>query len=154
MLYEVSFMDGNSLQFKTVSIIASNKQEAWDKVRVLYGDNFEHRLNSVKVISKDDNVHEIWFKDTMPDGTKIQLELWPKIDGTKEKQIGVYPICVRSNSAWIKENETFRLTLCRIPENKAYELYHELRKGLKGLSDCKEFFYYGEKDAESIGLEA
>ena len=152
MLYEISFLNGNTLQFEHVTMIAGNKQEAWDKVRELYGDNFEHRLTGTKKISDTDNAHQIWFRRPMPDGTKIQLEVWPNADGATEKLIGVYPICVHSESHWIRENETFRLTLCRIPQDKVYDLFHELQSGTKTLVDCAEYFYYGDEDAKRLGM--
>jgi len=152
MLYDVSFINGNTLGHEDVTMIAASKQEAWDKVRNLYGDNFEHQLDGIQEITDRNDVHQIWFRRTMPDGPKLQLEVWPTSDGATEKQIGVYPICVLSLPGWIKEGETFRLTLCRIPQDKVYDLFHELQSGTKTLADCAEYFYYGDEDAKRLGM--
>lgn len=98
---------------------------------------------------------EILRKDTMPDGTKIQLESWSEYHDTI---IGAYPIAQRCSRHFIKNGKPFRLS---IPTNKYKDYtadnvkadYEDLILGNKTLADLKEYFWNGEKDAYVLGLE-
>lgn len=88
----------------------------------------------------------------MPDGTHIQLESWGRNDGTGDIEIGAYPVCKESLEPFRKKNETFRLSLTRIPEGAAGKLFLELIDGKKTLADCMQYFYRPNEDAYCLGL--
>lgn len=92
-------------------------------------------------------------RGSMPDGTDIQLEHWGKADGTGEIEIGAYPICKESMEPFRPKNQTFRLSLCRIPQETVEILYMELLCGAKTLADCTPYFYRPKEDAYCLGLE-
>lgn len=98
---------------------------------------------------------QILRKDTMPDGTKIQLENWKE---HSDHIIGAYPIAKRDSGRFIKAGTLFRLT---IPTSKFNDYsagmlkadYEALISGEKTLADLRAHFWNGEKDAYVLGLE-
>lgn len=95
-------------------------------------------------------------KDTMPDGTKIQLEDWR--EDNLGFIIGAYPIARNSGSyGFVIAGRTFRLS---IATNKYAEYtnadvaadYEALVSGQKTLEDLAEHFWNGEKDKWYMGM--
>lgn len=107
---------------------------------------------------------EIIRCDTMPDGTKIQLEDWtgkntPEYPNLYGYIIAAYPIARRSSRyKWIEVGTPFLLD---IPHNHydGYEGdaiisdYNSLVSGEKSLADLRTHFWNGEKDAYYLGLD-
>ena len=96
---------------------------------------------------------EIIMRNHMPDGTDIQLEHWGRVDGTFDAEIGVYPVCKESMEPWRRKNETFRLTLVRLPQEHVEDIYRDLIQGKLTLFDCRQYFYRPQDDAHCLGME-
>ena len=97
---------------------------------------------------------EIIRKDTMPDGTKIQLEQWSEY-GTI---IGTYPLAVNTGRyGFTRTGHRFRLS---IPNNKYANYtnddvladYEKLVSGEKTLQDLAEHFENGKADMWYLGM--
>ena len=106
---------------------------------------------------------KILRKDTMPNGTKIQLEDWSE-HRTKEypnlfgMTIGAYPIAVNP-SLFRSSGETFRLSIAsnkyaNYTDNDVLADYEDLVTGKKSLQDLSDHFWYDIKDKWSLGMFA
>lgn len=104
-----------------------------------------------------DKIHKITRRDTMPDGTKIQIEDWKEVypDIEKTVMIAAYPIA-KSDSIWIRKGESFRLQISRsFSSDKEVEcIYQGLIDGVIKLEDLAEHYYNGDKDKFYMGMEA
>lgn len=103
-------------------------------------------------------------RDTMPDGTPVQLEDWsgknaPEYPTLYGYTIAAYPIANRNSKyKWVKGGEPF---LLQISHNHyaSYEGdtilsdYNALVSGEKTIVDLRPHFYNGEKDAYFLGLD-
>jgi hypothetical protein len=104
-----------------------------------------------------DKIHKIVSRNTMPDGTKIQIEDWKEVypDIEKTVMIAVYPIA-KNDSYWIRKGESFRLQISRsFSSDKEVEcIYQGLIDGVIKLEDLSEHYYNGDKDKFYMGMEA
>lgn len=103
------------------------------------------------------DTYKITKRDTMPDGTKIQIENWKEVYPTVEKtiMIAAYPVA-KNGSYWIRKDETFRLQISRsFSSDKEVEcIYQGLIDGVIKLEDLSEHYYNGDKDKFYMGMEA
>ena len=102
-------------------------------------------------------------KDTMPDGTKIQLEDWSE-HNTQEYpnlyglQIGAYPIAVNTGAyRFVRTGERFRLTIgmnshTGYCNEDVFADYTALHHGIKTLQDLAEHFENRKKDEWYLGM--
>lgn len=83
------------------------------------------------------------------DGVDIQLEDW----GNFGYGIGAYPIA-KHNGKWIRNNETFRLTISRgySDNNSVINDFNKLKNKLITLVDLAEHFWNGDKDKYYMGM--
>lgn len=91
-------------------------------------------------------------KGLMPDGTKIQLESWSTEFPNDEKMcwaVGAYPHRILNG----KVGRPFRLTISFDSEIQAVRCMNGLRSGLKLLADYRDRFWYGDFDAERMGMK-
>ena len=100
-------------------------------------------------------MYEILRKDTMQDGTKIQLEDWKEVYPGIEKTIiiAAYPIA-KNDSYWIRKGESFRLQISRLfsTDTEVEYIYQGLIDGHLKLEDLEEH-YYNIKDKYYMGME-
>lgn len=79
-----------------------------------------------------------WEKETlMKDGTKIRIEDWsedyPFLNPFD--RVVAYPICKKTTSPYIKEDETFRLELSFSNREESEKAFENLLTGKKVFSD-------------------
>jgi hypothetical protein len=104
---------------------------------------------------------KILRKDTMPNGTAIQLEDWsehntPEYPDLYGLTIGAYPIAVNP-SLFRPSGECFRLTIAANPytnyiDDDVFADYEDLVSGKKSLQDLAAHFWYDIKDRWSLGM--
>lgn len=103
-----------------------------------------------------DKIHKILTRDTMPDGTKIQIEDWREVYPDIEKTIFIaaYPIA-KNGGQWIKKGETFRLQISRNfgTNSEVTYIYNGLIKGEIRLEDLRAHYWGIDKAAFYMGLE-
>lgn len=103
------------------------------------------------------NTYKITRKDTMKDGTHIQIEDWkevyPEID--KTIKIAAYPIA-QNSGLWIIKGDTFRLEISRnFSSDKEVEyIYNGLLSGDIALTDLSDHFWDIDKSKHYLGMEA
>lgn len=107
---------------------------------------------------------EIIKRDTMPDGTQIQLEDWsgnntPEYPNLYGYTIAAYPVAKRNSAySWVLSGKTFLLDISH-NHYDGYEGdailsdYNALVSGDKSLEDLRSHFWNGEKDAYYLGLD-
>ena len=96
---------------------------------------------------------EIIMRNTMPDGTKIQMEHWYREDGTYEVEIGAYPVAKETLNFCFVKGKTFRLTLVRLPQDKAADIYSDLIQGKMTIEDCVPYFHMPKDYIPALNLE-
>ena len=103
-------------------------------------------------------------RDTMPDGTHIQLEDWsekntPEYPNLYGYIIAAYPIAKRSSAyKLVLAGSPFLLDISHNPYNgyegnKILSDYDALVSGKKSLADLRPHFWNDEKDAYYLGLD-
>lgn len=101
--------------------------------------------------------YKITRKDTMPDGTHIQIEDWKEVypDIDKTIKIAAYPIA-QNSSLWVTKGDTFRLEIsCNFSTDQEVEyIYNGLLSGDIALTDLSEHFWDIDKSRRYLGLEA
>jgi hypothetical protein len=104
-----------------------------------------------------ENTYKITRKDTMADGTHIQIEDWKEVYPETEKTICIaaYPIAQQSGQ-WINKGDTFRLQISRnFSTDKEVEyIYSGLLNGDIALTDLSEHFWDGKKAEYYLGMNA
>lgn len=103
-------------------------------------------------------------RDTMPDGTQIQLEDWsdkntPEYPDLYGYVIATYPIAKRSSPyKWVTSGAPFLLDISHnhydgYDGDTILSDYNALVSGEKSLEDLRPHFWNGEKDAYYLGLD-
>lgn len=104
----------------------------------------------------NNKIHEIVRRDTMPDGTAIQIEDWKQVYPEVEKtiKIAAYPIA-KNSGYWIRQNERFRLDISRgfSTDAEVEYIYNGLICGDIALEDLHEHYWNGDKDRYYMGME-
>lgn len=107
--------------------------------------------------------YKIIKKDTLPDGTKIQLEDWSECN-TKEYPdlygltIAAYPVAKNTSKyKWVEAGSKFRLSISTnkylgYTNDNVKSDYEALVNGEKTLQDLAPHFWYGEKDMWYLGM--
>lgn len=105
----------------------------------------------------NNKIHQILRRDTMPNGTRIQIEDWKEVYPTVEKtiKIAAYPTA-KNGGYWISRGDTFRLDISRgfSTDNEVEYIYNGLISGDVTLEDLAEHYYDTDKAKYYMGLEA
>lgn len=106
---------------------------------------------------------KIVLKNTLPDGTQIQLEDWsehntPEFPNLYGLQIGAYPIAVNTGAyQLVRTGERFRLTIAMnshtgYSNEDVFADYEALVHGKKSLQDLAAHFWNLKKDEWYLGM--
>ena len=106
---------------------------------------------------------KIILKNTLPDGTEIQLEDWsehntPEFPNLYGLQIGAYPIAANTGAyRFVRTGERFRLTIAMnshagYHNEDVFADYEALVHGKKSLQDLAAHFWNLKKDEWYLGM--
>lgn len=98
-----------------------------------------------------------------PNGVEIRLEDWSDNNTAKYPDlygldIGAYPIAQRTRGYWIRGGEKFRLTISQnnymgYTNEDVKADFEALKSGEKTLEDLASHFWYGQRDAYTLGMD-